>query len=196
MLTAAAAPELFPHIRIVMGMVIGLGITRLLMGIAGFVQHPGRARLSGIHLLWAGSMLLEMIHFWWWEFALFTISNWTFGVFFFLIAYCILLFLLVALLFPDNISEYDGYEDFFMSRRKWFFGLFAVTFLFDIIDTEIKGSEHLAKFGFEYAIQIPVAIGLCLLAIWTPNRRIHYALVIGHLIYQASWIFRLFNTVN
>ena len=37
---ATHAPELFPHIRIVMGMVIGLGITRLLMGFAGIVQHP------------------------------------------------------------------------------------------------------------------------------------------------------------
>jgi hypothetical protein len=35
-----AAPELFPHIRIVMGMVIGLGVTRMLMGVAGLVQHP------------------------------------------------------------------------------------------------------------------------------------------------------------
>jgi len=119
------APELFPHIRIVMGMVIGLGIARLLTWIAAVVQHPGRAKLYPTHLLWVGSILLELIHFWWWEFALFTVSEWTFGVYFFLILYCITLFLLAALLVPDNIDDYDGYEDFFLSRRKWFFGLFA-----------------------------------------------------------------------
>ena len=73
-----AAPELFPHIRIVMGMVIGLGITRLLMGVASLVQHPNRARLSPLHLLWAASILIELIFFWWWEFALFEIEDWTF----------------------------------------------------------------------------------------------------------------------
>jgi hypothetical protein len=50
-----AAAELFPHVRIVLGMVIGLGITRLLLGAAALIQHPRRAKLSAIHLLWAGS---------------------------------------------------------------------------------------------------------------------------------------------
>jgi len=193
---ATDAPELFPHIRIVMGMVIGLGITRLLMGFAGIVQHPQRAKLYPTHLLWAGSLLLELIHFWWWEFALFTISEWTFGVYFFLIAYCIVLFLLAALLFPDRIDDYDGYEGFFLSRRKWFFGLFASTFVFDIIDTVIKGPQHLALFGFEYAVQVPIAIGLCVVAMFTTNRRYQLALVIVHIVYQISWIYRLFYTVT
>src|SRR5688572_3010328 len=108
-----------------MGMVIGLGITRLLMGVAGLVQHPKRASLSAIHLLWAFSILLELVFFWWWEFELYGLTEWSFGVFFFLIAYAVTLFLLAALLFPDRIDEYEGYEDFFLKRRHWFFGVFA-----------------------------------------------------------------------
>src|ERR1700754_541510 len=119
---AATAKELFVHLRILMGTVIGLGMPRLLAGFAGFIQHPGRARLYATHLIWAGSILLTLVHFWWWEFALFDVQIWNFGAFLFLIAYCIALFMLCALLFPDNISEYSGYEDFFMSRRAWFFG--------------------------------------------------------------------------
>jgi hypothetical protein len=193
---ALPAPELFPHVRIVMGMVIGLGITRLLMGVAGMVQHPSRAKISILHLLWVGSMLLELVHFWWWQFALFHLETWTFGIFFFLIAYTILLFLQAALLFPDNLSEYKGYEDFFLKRRHWFFSLFAANFLFDVADTMIKGQDHWNKFGPEYFIQVPIGIVLCAIAIRTPNRRFHLALVCVHLIYQTSWILRLFNTVS
>ena len=189
-------PELFPHVRIVMGMVIGLGITRLLMGVAGLVQHPGRAKLSALHLLWVASILLELVFFWWWQFALFQLQDWTFGDFLFLISYSIMLFLLAALLFPDNLAEYDGYEDFFLKRRHWFFGLFAVSFLFDILDTYLKGPAHWDKFAFEYYFQVPIGIAFSLIAIWTANRRFHMAFVIGHLIYQASWILRLFNTVT
>jgi hypothetical protein len=185
-------PELFPHIRIVMGMVIGLGITRLLMGVAGLVQHPNRASLSSIHLLWVGSILLELIHFWWWQFALFQLNDWHFGVFFFLIIYTIVLFLLATLLFPDPIYEYDGYEDFFMKRRSWFFGLFATTFVFDIIDSLIKGPADWELFGLHYYIQVPAGLVLCGLAIWIANRKFHIGVVLLHLAYQLSWITRLF----
>jgi hypothetical protein len=133
------SPELFTHVRIIMGLVVGLGITRLLVGIASFVQHPGRDRVSLLHGLWVGSILLELVLFWWWEFALSRFTAWSFGVFLFLIAYSVVLFLLAALLFPDNIAEYAGYEDYFIKRRRWFFGLLASGFVLDVVDSVIKG---------------------------------------------------------
>lgn len=48
---------------IVMGMVIGLGVTRLLSGVARIVQHPGQHRLYPVHLAWVGFMLLLLVHF-------------------------------------------------------------------------------------------------------------------------------------
>ena len=93
-----AANEIFPHIRIVIGMVVGLGITRLLTGIARLIQHPKRHRLSVIHLLWVFSLLAELALFWWWEFALSRLPSLTFATFLFLIVYALVLFLLCALL--------------------------------------------------------------------------------------------------
>jgi hypothetical protein len=188
-----AAPEFFPHVRIVMGMVIGLGITRLLMGAAGLIQHPKRARLSLIHLLWAFSILLELIFFWWWEVELSLLTDWSFGIFSFLIAYAVTLFLLAALLFPDNIDDYEGYQDFFLKRRHWFFGVFAATFVLDVVDTLIKGMPHFDSLGIGYLAQVPLGIALCLIAIRTADRRYHLALVLVHLAYQAFWIVQLFT---
>lgn len=190
---ATAASELFPHVRIVMGMVVGLGITRILMGLAGIIQHRTRPRLSLIHLLWAGSMLLELVFFWWWEFELSTIDTWSFGIFFFLILYSVTLFLLGALLFPDKLDGYAGYEDFFLQRRHWFFGVFAVTFVLDIIDTLIKGEPYFDGLGLGYVIQIPIVIALCLIGIWTSDRRYHLGLVLAHIAYQLFWIAGLFT---
>lgn len=192
--SSVSAAELFPHIRIVMGMVVGLGITRLLMGVAGIVQHPDRAKVSLIHLLWAFSVLVELILFWWWEFALYEVTEWSFGIFAFLIFYAITLFLMAALLFPDKLDDYAGYEDFFLRRRHWFFGVFALTFLLDIVDTLIKGEPYFDTLGLDYLIQVPVGLALCAIAIWTTSRRYHLGLVIVHLIYQAWWIYILFYT--
>ena len=190
------AVQLFTHLRILMGTVIGLGIGRLLIGFAGIIQHPGRAKLSATHLIWAASIVVTLVHFWWWEFALFTVTQWTFGAFIFLIAYCTALFMLCVLLFPDDIKEYDGYEDFFMQRRGWFFGFFAATVIFDIFDSALKGWDYLTHFDLEYAIQVPVTLALCGIAVVTSNRRFHLVFAIAQIAYQFSWIVRLFRTVS
>ncbi|CAH1658124.1 conserved membrane hypothetical protein [Hyphomicrobiales bacterium] len=188
--------ELFPHVRIVMGMVIGLAITRMLTGLASFIQHPGRHRLSLLHMLWVGSILLELVLFWWWEFGLSRISNWSFGIYLFLIGYAVVLYLLAALLFPDNISEYAGYEDFFIRRRRWFFGLLAAAFLLDIVDTLIKGSEHWSQLSGDYLVQVPIGLLLCLVAYISERRGVQIGLALTHLAYQAYWIGRVVYTMS
>lgn len=194
--TTALAHDIFPHIRIVMGMVIGLGVTRLLSGVARIVQHPRQYRLYPVHLAWVGSVLLMLVHFWWWEFGLYHIDNWTFGKYLFLILYAIVLFLLCALLFPDSMQDYRSYEDYFYSRRAWFFGLLASTYMLDVIDTLLKGEAHFARFGNEYLIRTPVFVALCIAAAYARDRRFHTAFVVFALIYQAWWILRLFDTIS
>jgi hypothetical protein len=191
-----SVPEIFPHIRIVMGMVIGLGVTRLLSGTARIVQHPDRSPLYIVHLGWVLSVLLMLVHFWWWEFGLYRITDWTFGIYFFLISYAIVLFLLCALLFPESMTDYSGYEDYFLSRRAWFFGVLASTYLFDLVDTALKGREHLASLGPEYLVRLPVSIALCCLAIVTRNRTFHAVFVAATLLYQISFILRLFDRLT
>ena len=188
--------EIFPHVRIVMGMVIGLGVTRLLSGLARIVQHPRQYPLDPVHLAWVASLLLTLVHFWWWEFGLFGIRHWTFEIYFFIVLYAVTLFLLCALLFPDSMEGYAGYEDYFYARRGWFFGLLAATYLFDVIDTLIKGEAHFARFGVEYLIRTPVFVLLCLIAIRTTDRRFHRAFIAFTLIYQISWILRLFSSIG
>jgi hypothetical protein len=191
-----ATPDIFTHIRIVMGMVIGLGMTRLLVGVARIVQHPKQYPLYTIHLAWVAQLLLMLIHFWWWEFALYHVTDWTFGKYLFLVFYAVTLFLLCALLFPDSMTGYRGYEDFFYARRAWFFGLLGLTYLLDVADTLMKGEAHFARFGDEYLIRTPIFVGLCVAAAVTSNRLFHAAFVAAALIYQVSWILRLFDTIH
>ncbi|WP_423067377.1 hypothetical protein [Devosia sp. CN2-171] len=188
-----AAHDVFVHVRIVMGTVIGLGLTRLLMGAAGLIQHPQRDRLSLTHLLWVVSIALELILFWWWEYDLVDLPSWNFGTFAFLIFYAITLFALAALLFPDKLDDYDGYEDFFIKRRHWFFSIFGLTFLLDLADTMIKGAPYFDAMDVTYLVQIPFGLVLSGIAIWTPNRRFHLGFVIFHLLYQVWSVAFYFN---
>jgi hypothetical protein len=191
-----APPEIFPHIRIVMGIVLGLAITRLLTGTARFVQHPRRQQAYWLHLAWVLYMLTALTHFWWWEFWLYGITLWTYEFYVFLIAYTVLLYLICALLYPDDINEYSGWEAYFISRRQWFFGLLAASFVFDLVDTLLKGREHFAWFGVEYLVRTPVLVALCIAAMFIANRIFQAAFVIAALVYQIIWILRLFHTLD
>jgi hypothetical protein len=187
--------QVFFHVRVVIGMVVGLGITRVLTGLAKFVAHPARHKVWWVHIAWALSLLLTLIHFWWWEFRLAGMP-WRFDRFGFVIAYAVLIFLACALLFPDDINEYDGWRAYFLSRRRWIFGVLAATFAFDVGDTLLKGVDYYAHFGIEYPLRIGVMLVACLVAAISANARVHGALAIGNLVYQISWIVRDYETLS
>ncbi|ANK92115.1 MULTISPECIES: hypothetical protein [Rhizobium] len=191
-----SSPEVFVHIKVVMGMVISLSLARLLTGVAGIVQHPANARVYVVHLGWALSLFLFIIHIWWWEYRLQAVPVIGFGIYLFLVCFCSLFFLLCALLFPASLDEYGGYEEYFISRRKWFFGVLGLIYAVDILDTAIKGPERILSLGWEYPARNIVYILLCALAAWTANRRFHTIFVIGNLLYQVSFIFRLYDVLE
>ena len=194
MTSQTSNPDLYTHVRVVISIIVGLCITTLLGGFARFVQHPRRERVSILHLGWASSLLLWIIHFWWWEFRLSMVQQWTFANYFFVILYAILFFFLCTLLFPSDLKDYAGYEDYFLSRRKWFFGFLAATFLADVIDTSLKGSAYLHSFGVEYPIRIVANLVICVIAMFTSNRRIQLTLLAVSFLYHLALIALLYST--
>ena len=103
------------------------------------------------------------------------------------------LFMLTALLSPDNITDYNGYEDFFLRRRHWFFGLLATTFVFDAVDTAIKGIDHWNSYQGSYFIQVTVGLVLAAIAWRSADRRVHLGIVTLHICYQVFLTIRFFN---
>ena len=192
---AATNADLYLHVRVIIGLVLGMSITRLLSGLAKFVQHPGRQKVYLVHLGWAFSILVLTIHFWWWEFRLNAVIMWTFPIYVFIVFYASLFYCLCVLLFPDEMGEYAGYEDYFLSRRRWFFGIFALTFVVDFLDTWLKGIDYFATFGPEYFVRAGVYVVLCGIAMTVRNNAFHLAFVGLSLVYQLSWIFRMYDTV-
>lgn len=114
--------DLYLHVRVLISMILGLSVTHLVGGLAGFVQNPRRNRLSTLHLGWVCWTLLNIVSFWWWEFGLSKIEHWTFGLYLFVCSYASVFFFLSAVLFPGDLAETKSYEEYFLSRRVWIFG--------------------------------------------------------------------------
>jgi hypothetical protein len=93
------------------------------------------------------------------------------------------------------MQDYDGYADYFMSRRRWFFGILALTAIADVADTLFKGVDYFRSFGIEYPLQTAITIALCLVAMATKNQLFHGAFVAANIAYQVSWIVRRFDVL-
>jgi hypothetical protein len=93
------------------------------------------------------------------------------------------------------MNDYSGFKDYFLSRRRWFFGILALTYAADFLDTWIKGEQYLARFGVEYPIRNGVYILLCLVAASWRDMRFQGAFLAANLLYQISWIYRLYNNL-
>lgn len=185
-------PDLI-HVKAIIGIILGLSLTHLIKGSVIFIQHPGRKKFSLLHFLWVFYVFILIIHFWWWEFNLKFVAQWNFVDYFFIITYILLYYLLCAILYPDDLKDYKGYEDYFFSRKKWFFAILTLCFLADIFDTYLKGNNYFLSASTEYYLRIFSHIALCIFAIFNKNRKIHYILVTAFILYEISFILRFFN---
>jgi hypothetical protein len=188
--------DIYFHVRILIGVVLGLGLTRILSGVAAIVQHPGHKKLYAPHLLWVAVVVVAMIHFWWFEYGLVRISPWRFQLFVFVLFYAFTFFLLANVLMPLEMSEYPNYEAYFTSRRRWFFGLLAATVPIDFIDTVAKGWPYFRNLGPEYPFRLGLLLAVCAIGAWTSNRRVQVAIAAIYLAYYVSWILRVYDVIG
>ena len=188
--------DLYLHVRVLVAIILGLSVTRLISGVAALIQHPGRSPIWSVHLGWVAWALLNVVTFWWWEFRLSFVQHWTFALYIFVCVYASMYYFLSALLFPQDLDEYQGFQDYFLSRRRWFFGFVALTEALDVVDTLIKGDGHLQSLGLEYLPRIGIFILLCAVAATTRNLRFHALFVFAAFVYELSFFARYYATRN
>lgn len=184
----ASGPEFYQHIRTVIGIGLSLSLARLLTGLARFVQHPSRQPVYAVHLGWVAFMILEVLHFWWFEFALGHVRVWTFERYFFVVSFASVHFVIATVLFPDDLWEYGSFRNYFIARRKWFFGLLIIFLLCDQLDTLLKGEQHYLDQGVFYPIK---QFGTCLLALVGAkyaHQTVQKSIVLIVLVSEVLWI--------
>lgn len=133
-------------------------------------------------VIWA---LLAVLGFWWWEQYLYEVKSWSLISYLFLFTYASCYFFLCAILFPRDIDEYDGFEDYFIERRGWFLGFVAFTYTLDIGVTWLKGAAYFAAMGNAYLIRTSLIIIVCLAAIRFADRRVQRVVAVFAVLYQV-----------
>ena len=186
---------LFLHIRVVMGIILGLSITTVLKGLAQIIEHPQRRGCSALHLGWVAWTLISLVTFWWWEFRLIEVHRWTFETYLFVIVYCATWFLLCAAVSrrPARIRQLRNY---LMQRRRWIFSVIAALTLLDLVDTAIKGSSRWKLLGAAYPLHAVLMLAVAVLGWRLRSQRTQLRLVLATLAYQIGYFAVEYFTVG
>jgi hypothetical protein len=126
--------DAFTHLSVLISIVLGLGITNLLMGLARLVQLRSRVKLYWPTVLWVLTLLLIHVQTWWTMFGLRTVETWTFFAFLATLMQPILLFFLSALVLPDfdHEEQLDLRVNHF-AQAQWFFGMFMALVIVSLV---------------------------------------------------------------
>ena len=164
----------FEYISTLLSIIVGLGITHLLIGIGRIINNPKGVKPYWIHLVWTLTIFIWLISYWWFEYRLISIHEWTFQLYLFFILYAISLFFLCIINMPFYFP--DDFREYYYSTRKWFFIVLLFVSIIDITDTIVKGGNHFANMGIEYLIFIT---SCCILAIvgFFSKKELHHAII-------------------
>jgi hypothetical protein len=191
--------DMYLHVRVLFSMILGLGVSWLLTGVARIVQHPKEYKFYWVHLLWSFFLFIYLLHFWWWEYRLQGIQKWTFPLYVFIAFYAVLLFFLCVLMFPQEMQDYDSFKTYFYSRRKWIFSLMTTLFVVDLVDTLIKGHALQQELGTYHLLSYTRAalfIPLSAVAIKVSSERFHVVFAIVATLYELLLIWLVYMTVG
>ena len=126
----------FAHLSVLISIVLGLGITNLLTGLARVIQMRDRVKVYWPTLMWAFTLLLVHVQTWWTMFGLRAIETWTFQVFAVTLMQPILLFFLSALALPDfDRDEALDLRANYFAQTRWFFGILVVLVFDSLVRT-------------------------------------------------------------
>ncbi len=111
----------FEFITVLISIILGLGITTILTGVAERIKHFHRTKLYTPYIMWISIVFVLHIHEWWNSFTLRLIEVWSLPMFLFILLYPITLYVLAHLLFPpNNDHDFDAREFYFSNYKRYF----------------------------------------------------------------------------
>ena len=179
----------FSYIIVLTSIILGLGVTRTVGGLAHLLQMRKRRRPYWVHTLWLVNLLVLIALMWFIAYRWRTNEHWTFFLFAWLLITPTMLYLISSLLFPDpdEAEPIADWETYFFEHRREIFLLFAVLFPIDLIDTALKGWQHFREQGLLYPATMLTWLVLCIVAAFTARKIFHATFVVIFLIWNLAF---------
>src|SRR5438270_6060915 len=125
--------DAFSYLSVLLSIIVGLGLTQLLTATGRLIRHRDRVRVDWLPLLWAVVLLVVFVQVWWSMFGLRLQRDWTFGGFLFILAQTCALYLMAAVLLPEQIdAESTDLAEHYERQHRWFFSFLAAALIISL----------------------------------------------------------------
>jgi hypothetical protein len=106
----------FEYVIVLISIIIGLGITTILTGIAELMKHTRPVKLFTPYIIWILLIFVLHVQDWWLSYQLMSVKEWSLPFFLMIILYPINLYILAHLLFPAGLSQEFDSKSFFLEH--------------------------------------------------------------------------------
>ena len=165
----------FEYTMVLISIILGLGITTILTGLAEYIRQAGLFKIYLPHLIWILLVFVLHVQEWWENYSLMTISAWKLPLFLFILLYPINLYILAHLLFPSAQHPATDSKTYYLSNYP---KLFVCAILLDVLSI----IHNVTIAGWSLRDQVPQIMVLILLggmlASKTKNQKAHTAMAL------------------
>ena len=167
--------DAFSYLSVLLSIIIGLGITQILTAVGRIIRHRDRVRADWLPLLWAAVLLVVYVQVWWAMFGLRNVRVWTFASFIAVLTQTATLYLMAAVVLPEQVDEQPiDLFAYYERHHRWFFGFFLATLVVSVLKDVLINGGLPAPLNLGFHILLAVVI---LSAIIVRRRR--YQEVVG-----------------
>ena len=119
--------SLFEFLMVMVSIIIGLGISELLTGVARLIRSRDETRAYWVQLVLVAAVFIVLVQQWWEFWQLRELQEWTFALVLLYLAELVGLYLIAHLLFPEHVRGADLRAYYYGEMRAvWWIGIVTI----------------------------------------------------------------------
>lgn len=149
----------FEYVTVLISVILGLGITQILTGIANLFQWNDRVSLYWPYVLWVIFVLVMHIQEWWVTYELKDYHPWRLPIFFFIMLYPVNLFILAKLLLPTATKGKSiNLKEFYFKNYRRIFLVTIVSAILSVFYNIFILNLHVQSQAFQLLLILALSI--------------------------------------
>jgi len=184
----------FSYLSVFISLILGLGVTHLLTGVAALIRSRRQVRLWWPTPLWMATTFLIQVQTWWAMFTLRTIEHWSFAAFLIVLLQPVAIFMMAALIVPRPLAgQTADLQDEYFREYRWFFSALLLALIASLAKNLILTGSLPEPRNLTAHI---VFIGISIAAFVSRSARVHLLLALAGLALLSGYIALLFTTLS